>query len=185
MLIRNAQNFDLENILLVEKEAFIPNIQESKETFEKRLFCFPKGFFVLQEDTVLGYYCSELWDFIPRERNHFLLNHSPLQTHKANGNVLYISSVALKNECRGKNLGSKLFAYCTQKILLQNDFIQDIVLLVNENWKTAYHIYKKNSFKQYAVLNNFFSTEQNNYSSGILMKTKRQDFLNAQEALCD
>ena len=42
--IRNAQKSDLDKIMQIESESFIPQISEKLAVFEKRLQFFQKGF---------------------------------------------------------------------------------------------------------------------------------------------
>lgn len=76
MIICPAQPFDIFQIMNIERQAFIPSIQEKKRVFEKRLKVFPQGFLaladcsdevVLKNKTALvcGYLCAEKWDSLP------------------------------------------------------------------------------------------------------------------------
>jgi len=78
MIICPAQPFDIFSIMNIERQSFIPAIQEKKRTFEKRLKIFPEGFLVLADCSeevikknksalVCGYLCGELWDFLPEK----------------------------------------------------------------------------------------------------------------------
>ena len=124
MIICPAQPFDIFSIMNIERQSFIPAIQEKKRVFEKRLKLIPEGFLVLADSSeevvkknkvalVCGYLCAERWDSLPdfslleglgeKERKsalkklekRFELGHNPFHTHKTNGNILYISSFAL------------------------------------------------------------------------------------------
>lgn len=172
MTIRNATLCDLNGIMLVEKEAFIPQIQESRSVFEQRLSAYPTGFFVLEENTdIAGYFSSELWNEIPNSISSFALGHSAAKAHIKEGNILYISSVALLNKYRGKGLGEKLFTVPITDICTHNSTIKKVVLLVNEVWQGAYHLYKKAGFIEYDRLDHFFPTETDRFTTGILMST--------------
>lgn len=174
MICRNAKLSDLDGIMLVEKQAFIPQINESREVFEQRLSAYPAGFFVLEEEEshrIAGYFCSELWNFIPQDEKAFMLGHSAQKAQCDDGHVLYISSVALCSEFCGKGLGNYLFHEAVQKIVTGNAKINQAVLLVNEIWNGARHIYTKAGFTEYATLNGFFPTEQQDlHTDGILMQ---------------
>lgn len=175
VIFRNALLADLDGIMLVEKQAFIPQIVESREVFKQRLSAYPAGFFVLEEENshrILGYFCSELWDIVPSDEKAFSLGHSADKAHRSTGSVLYISSVALLSECRGKGLGEKLFTEAFNYICTHNSSIKQAVLLVNEVWKGAQHVYKKSGFIEYGTLINFFPTESEKCTDGILMKKK-------------
>ena len=76
MIICPAQAFDIFQIMNIERQSFIPAIQEKKRVFEKRLKVYPQGFLaladcsdeiVLKNKTALvcGYLCAEKWDSLP------------------------------------------------------------------------------------------------------------------------
>ena len=76
MIICPAQPFDINAIMNIERQSFIPAIQEKKRVFEKRLKVYPQGFLaladcsdeiVLKNKTALvcGYLCAEKWDSLP------------------------------------------------------------------------------------------------------------------------
>ena len=115
-----AKSFDVNTVMQIERSAFIPAIQESQKTFEKRLSAFPEGFLLLQDsstETVLknggavtaGYFCSEIWNSVPDDDNFFALGHDPEKVHKVTGPVLYASSFALFPEYRGRHLAKPFF----------------------------------------------------------------------------
>ena len=60
MKVRQAVSSDMERIMKIEENAFIPNIQETYQTFAHRMEAFPSGFWVLEDDkgTVQGYLSS-------------------------------------------------------------------------------------------------------------------------------
>jgi len=182
LIIKKADSNNLLGIMEVEKDAFDPEIQECYDTFYKRLTSYNDGFFIAIDNDnpskVAGYYCSELWNYVPTERSSFELNHDCNKSQIDNGSVLYISSIALKSEYKGKGFGSRFFYECTKQIFEENRNIRQVVLLVNELWKSAISIYKKKGFTQYGILDKFFVQNGGSYySDGLLFKTDRAMFL--------
>lgn len=167
----------MDGIMLVERQAFIPQIQESRAVFEQRLSAYPAGFFVLEDEaakSIAGYFSSELWNEIPKDNKAFSLGHSAAKAHVASGTVMYISSVALLDAYRGKGLGEQLFVVPVAQIMKENAAIKESVLIVNEVWKGAHHIYKKAGFTEYGEIENFFpTTEVGKYTAGILMSAPK------------
>lgn len=171
MKIRNAKLSDLKGIMVVEDQSFIPEIVESENVFAERLSAYPAGFFVLVDDenNIVGYFSSELWASVPKDSTSFTLGHSALENHCKNGSVLYVSSVAVLKSYRGKSLGEMLFNECVKEICLKNKNVKHGVLLVNDVWKGAKHIYEKNGFVEYSKIEKFFRTSDNSFTDGILM----------------
>ncbi len=86
MHLRNATLKDIDSIMQVEKDSFIPEIQESEQTFLNRIKTFPSGFVVFESPAqaeltskspasdsncspknaqIAGYLCSEKWNQLP------------------------------------------------------------------------------------------------------------------------
>lgn len=76
MIICPVQPFDIFQIMNIERQSFIPAIQEKKRVFEKRLKVYPQGFLALADCSdeivlnnkvalVCGYLCAEKWDSLP------------------------------------------------------------------------------------------------------------------------
>ena len=177
MILRNGTLSDLNGIMLVEQQAFIPQIQESEDVFAQRLSAYPAGFFVLEDEeaqgTIAGYFSTELWSIVPRNKASFSLGHSALKAHTPNGTVLYLSSVALLDTYKGQGLGEFLFVETVRQICTHNMAIKHIILLVNEIWYGANHIYQKSGFKEYDRISLFFPTEQKDiFTDGILMSAE-------------
>ena len=175
--IQKAKGTDIEEIMAVEREGFIDSIQEEKKVFEKRLEVFPDGFFVLADSReycetkkIAGYFSSEIWKEKPLSTECFTLGHDIESFHDKNGKCFYISSVAVKNQFKGKNLGNYLFRSAVLQVLKEHASIEECVLLVNENWKGARHIYEKAGFEEYSVIENFFADG----GSGILMEARKE-----------
>lgn len=199
MIICPAQPFDIFQIMNIERQSFIPKIQEKKRIFEKRLKIFPEGFLLLadcSDDVILknktalicGYLCAEKWDTLPDFANldeksekllkkRFSLSHNPALTHKTNGSILYVSSFALLKEYRGKGLGQKFFLNSLAALCASHSEIKKVVLLVNEDWKNARKIYEKIGFRESYTLKDFFPTiQRKEYSDGTIMEAAAEIF---------
>ncbi|MGN0729463.1 GNAT family N-acetyltransferase [Treponema sp.] len=170
-IVRKVCISDLKNIMEIEKNSFKNGIQESESVFAERIQIFPDGFFILEEEnSAAGYFCSELWDSAVLENSDsFSLNHSASGFHRKNGEILYISSVAVWEKYRGRGFGNKLFQDSVSSILEKFPQIKEMVLIVNEEWISAVKIYRKFGFSEYSRIKNFFSAEGKK-SDGILMR---------------
>lgn len=175
MKIFPAKSFDIQDIMKIERAAFIPQIQESQKTFEKRLEVFPQGFFVLTDISVsgstvtAGYFTSEIWDFFPSSDDVFTLGHDAEKTHKESGSVLYFSSFALLPAFQGKKLAEPFLKACLAGVCGAFPSIKKIVLLVNEEWSGARHLYEKLGFKEVRRIKDFFPSLKQKHSDGIVM----------------
>ena len=212
MIICPAQPFDIFQIMNIERQSFIPAIQEKKRVFEKRLKVFPQGFLALADCSdeivlknkvalVCGYLCAEKWDSLPdfeslpalseneqksalkRIEKRFALGHNPLLTHKTNGSFLYISSFALLKDYRGKGLGEKFFANSVAALCSAMSEIKKVVILVDSEWQVALKIYEKLGFEKVFELKEFFPTIQKKVNAdGIIMTADADSFRNIEFA---
>ncbi len=180
MKIVPAEHFDISDIMMIERSAFIPAIQEKQSVFEERMRTFPQGFLLLQDasdETVLkkghaataGYFCSEIWSCVPPSNDFFELGHSPAKVHDISGPVLYASSFALFPEYRGQHLALPFFNDCLCSLCGTFPSLKTVLLLVNQEWTGARHIYKTLGFNELRTIKNFFPSLHNNSSDGILM----------------
>ncbi|MBR4373278.1 MAG: GNAT family N-acetyltransferase, partial [Treponema sp.] len=171
-----AQPFDIDSIMKIERQAFIPQIQEKKKTFEKRLEIFPNGFLILSDASetavkqngnavTCGYLCSEIWSSFPSAGDSddvfmrkFKLGHNIKDTHDSNGRYLYISSFAILRDYQGKGLGKRFFENALAALCGSFRNVEKVVLIVNEEWKGAIKIYKSLGFEEVRTLKDFFPT---------------------------
>jgi len=161
MEIRQARKEDLETIIKVEESSFIPNIQETWQTFSFRIDVFADGFLVLVDDNgaVQGYFSSEIWDAMPRDNKVFILDHDINKVHKSGGEVLYISSFAIMPSLRGKGLGKPFFRRCLEIVTKANPNIKNSILIVSQEWESARHIYETLGFKTIRCIPGFFASD--------------------------
>ena len=161
MKVRQAASSDMERIMKIEESAFISNIQETYQTFSCRMATYPQGFLVLEDDkgTVQGYFSSELWEELPHNNKVFILDHDPAKVHKKDGKLLYVSSYALISGLRGKGLGRLFFKECIKQVKKVSPQIEQIVLIVSQEWDAARHIYEGLGFKAIRQIPGFFPSE--------------------------
>lgn len=199
-----AQPFDIDSIMKIERQAFIPQIQEKKKTFEKRLEIFPNGFLILSDASetavkqngnavTCGYLCSEIWSSLPSPTDSdeiftrkFKLGHNIKDTHDSNGRYLYISSFAILRDYQGKGLGKRFFGNALAALCGSFKNVEKVVLIVNEEWKGAIKIYKSLGFEEVRTLKDFFPTlgktgmmslfEKKRKSAGIVMASAAEKF---------
>lgn len=182
-MIRKAEVHDIEDIMKIEHLSFHPEVIESKKVFEDRIAAFSDGFLVAVADNgdssgeeIAGYISSELWiysDEIPYP--NFNLNHSVYETHRNDGEELYISSVAVNPAARGGKIGKKLFTGLLESI--QKEYrLKSAILLVNSDWQNAFHMYQKEGFQTVSKIPDFFPILENSESGddpsgvGIIMR---------------
>jgi len=161
MKVRPAASSDMERIMKIEENAFIPNIQETYQTFSSRLAAYPQGFLVLEDDrgTAQGYFSSELWEELPNNNKVFILDHEIAKVHKKEGKLLYVSSFALMGSLQGRGLGKLFFKECLKQVTEASPQIDQIVLIVSREWGSARHIYEGLGFKVIRQIPGFFPSD--------------------------
>ena len=161
MRVRQASSSDMERIMEIEENAFIPYIRETYQTFDSRMRTFPGGFLVLEDDngTVQGYFSSELWEELPNNNKVFILDHEIAKVHKADGKLLYISSYALMSGLRGRGLGKLFFRECLKEVQKSATQVDRIILIVSQEWDAARHIYGELGFKTIRQIPGFFPSD--------------------------
>ena len=188
----------------IERQAFIPQIQEKKKTFEKRLEIFPNGFLILSDASesavkqngnalTCGYLCSEIWSSFPSAtdsdeifRRKFKLGHNIKDTHDSSGRYLYVSSFAVLRDYQGKGLGTRFFENSLAALCGSFKNVDKVVLIVNEEWQNAIRIYEKLGFSRVRTLPDFFPAfgktgmmslfEKKRKSAGIVMLSDAEKF---------
>lgn len=151
---------DMDEIMEIENTAFIPGIQEEREVFADRMRTFPEGFLVLEEKgKAAGYFCCELWKGIPDKNRSFSLGHPASGLHSNEGDTLYVSSYALAYGYMGLGLGKPFFAGALKHIRSLYPQVTNMLLVVNEEWKKAHHIYKSLGFREIRRIPGFFPSD--------------------------
>lgn len=172
--IRNVTLNDLNDILKIENDSFIANIREDSETIKERIESFADGFLVLcskNTNTPIGYISSEIWNYKDNVSvSDFLLGHSIKDAHNIHGNEIYISSMGLLKEVRGKGAGSYLFNSLLNTINNKFPNIKSAILIVSSEWQNAQKIYLKSGFKEICKAPAFFASNNNGCCDGIIMR---------------
>lgn len=171
--IRKVYEKDISKIMDIENQSFEKGIRENEIVFIKRMAIFNDGFLVLvdERDVPLGYISSEIWFYENSiNKSYFELGHSIADRHNNNGNELYISSMALSNELKGKGYGHILFDYLIDNIKIYYPNINSSILLVCEHWKNARKIYSNKKFNEIHIIEDFFHPLNGLKGDGIIMR---------------
>lgn len=157
--LRRASLDDLSGIMALETAGFETGIREEESVFVERLRVFPNGFLVIGDarEELIAYLCSERWN---HDETHgvreFAVGHSAQDRHSARGRVLYISSMTVTPRLRGQGLGRILFSASIEAIHSSEVGIERELLMVNETWHSARHIYEACGFVPQLYFPDFF-----------------------------
>lgn len=167
--LRPASLADIDSIMKIESAGFIAQIQEAQAVFEKRIKVCPSLFLVFEDKAsgkVVGYLSAEYMSHVPESAAQLALGHEP---GAAVSSIIYISSFSILPEYRGNGIGGLL---CNKALEYFESLgtVKTFLLLVNEAWGGAKHIYEKSGFEVINIFENFFPTEGKNKTAGILMK---------------
>lgn len=171
MIFRAALPSDIRAIMDIESVSFDAATRESEAVFLSRIEICENCFIVFEDverHRICGYFSAEKWERIPDSDKAFSLEHDPVSSHRPAGSVLYLSSFALLPEYRGCGIGKKLFAQSVEHFSSGNPEVKTALLLVNEAWRGARHIYRKNGFSELRRIENFFA-EDGVKTAGIIM----------------
>jgi len=170
MILRQASLNDITSIMKVEAAGFIPQIQEEQSVFEQRIGVCPQLFLVFEDEadgTVAGYLSAEYLDHVPGSASELALGHVPNKF--SSSSLIYISSFSILPEYRGSGTG-KLLWNQSLEYFKSLGTANSLLLLVNEAWTGARHIYENSGFKVINTFENFFPTETVDKTAGILMQ---------------
>lgn len=163
MILRRVTESDLSAVMKIEEASFIPSVQEKREVFAERIRVCSSCFIIFEDETTheaAGCFSAERWAAVPENGEAFILNHPASSYFKSDGRILYLSSFALLPGYRGRGTGHKIFAESIEWFIAHNKGITAAVLLVNEAWKAAVHIYSQNGFRETNRLPGFFPPQQ-------------------------
>lgn len=170
---RSAAGGDLDAIMAMEVAGFAPGHRESREVYVQRIASFPQGaLMALSGSAVAGCVFAELWrPDEALEAAHFTLGHDIRERHDARrGSLLYIASMTLAPDHRGRGLGAALLEGAIAHIARQCPQIDEVCLLVNEAWRSARAIYARAGFAEVMRLTGFFTPDGDTRQDGIVMR---------------
>lgn len=158
-MIRSVRSDELSALIELEETIFGElGTAEEPEVIATRFEVLPQGIYVVEDrvgGTLVGYCSAEKWasERIPNQ------NEDTRALHNSGGNVLCITSMAVRNEVQNQNLGSKPLSQLLELAEIQG--CTSVIL------KTA------NAEKFYA--DSGFSTIETHPESGVLFHTMRCD----------
>lgn len=183
IIIRSVVSTDIEAIMQIEYESFLPGVREERGLYVKRIALFPQGFLVAQNtDTgeIGGYIASEIWREEQSISSEALaLGHDPQTVHDKNGRCLYITSFGTLSSWRGKKIGLALFEALEAKIKTDFPHVIKKILIVSEEWTAARNLYSKKGFIETGRIADFFTPDHlPPQAAVIMMKNDRQSDIN-------
>ena len=179
LTLRQAGLDDLDRIMTLEAAGFAAGNRESRRTYAERISAFPGGSLLacLGEQTV-GCAFTEIWPATPLPpADHFNLGHDIRERHDPrHGTELYISSMTLAPEYRGRGLGATLLNRLLGRLAADHPGLTTALLLVNETWTGARRLYAAAGFAEIGRLGAFFVPEPDRREDGILMRRTIGDY---------
>ena len=158
--LRVATLKDLRKIMNLETLCF-PDVytKELKEIYKKRIEIFSEGFYILEyKNRIIGFVTTEIWN--KDQPFTFRINHKIERSLDKNGTILYISSLNVHPKYSNQGLGYFILNEAIKIIKEKYPKINEVVLIVNEKWKNAIHLYEKSNFKNTDSIKRFFSTNK-------------------------
>jgi ribosomal-protein-alanine N-acetyltransferase len=173
--LREAAPGDIDHIMDLERLCFNEYTRESAETYRERIGYFPQGFMILEaEGEFTGAVSSEIWPYRAEiAADDFALGHSVRGALALTGEELYISSIAVLPQCRGRGYGDILFRGLIGHVKEKFPQVTKGILLINEDWKGARQIYLRNGFSDRKILKGFFTEGGGVHRDGIVMRNDR------------
>lgn len=174
IIIRDAVSQDIDSIMEIERESFLPGVREDRDLYLKRISVFPQGFLVAQNALtreIGGCIVSEIWcedlSFFPEK---LALGHSPEDVHDAGGRYLYIASFGTLKSWRGRGIGKALFQALQKRIENLFPSVGKQILIVSENWTAARSVYSRGGFKETGCIDGFFKPDGLPAERAVIMK---------------
>ncbi len=164
--IKNISSEDLDEMIKVESKSFSDEVKESEGILLERASVFRDGFLVVKDNNrLVGYISSEIWDSKKIRDTHYAINHSIKDNHTVLGDTLYISSIVVLPECRRNGLGNMLLEGLIEDIKTKYAKVTNAELIVSEGWKNAINLYQRTGFAIQREIIKFFDKE-----NGLIMR---------------
>ena len=169
VVMRPATAVDLPAVMVIEDASFAPGLRETLPTYRARLALYPRGFHVAERDgAVVGFITSERWVAsagLAAER--FAIDHDPATHHHVDGDLLYLSALAVAPAARGLGVGAALIA----ALLAEHaGTVRSAVLVVARGWDAARHAYARAGFREEMVLPRFFHGLDGRVDDGLVLR---------------
>lgn len=180
--LRRATPGDLGEVMALEVAGFVPGIVEEPDVFAQRIAVFPEGFLLVQEGTrTIGYVCAEIWShWSPQavSEARYDLGHDITKWHVPFGDTLYVASMTVAPSARG-GVGRRLFRLSLDRWFRAFPLVRQVVLIVNEHWSAARHLYETEGFEEVERLPDFFRPQEGPRGTALVMRkeTGRQGSL--------
>ncbi|MBY0241021.1 MAG: GNAT family N-acetyltransferase [Burkholderiaceae bacterium] len=176
--LRQATIADLAEIMRLEQAGFAAAIQESAATFSERLAAGGEGCWVLAapDQRLFGYLCAEFWRYqadVAAER--FARDHSAAETHCADGEEIYVSSMVVDPVLRGSGWGSRLFHGALDAMRARHCQLRSAILIVHPEWLGARQIYRRAGFTEIGTVPAYFAAPDGASHAAIIMRREDRD----------
>ena len=160
-LLRRAVAADMAEIMRLERAGFAEAIQETEATFAERLAAAPEGCWVLEGEAgrLAGYLCAEFWPLQAGfDASRFARNHAAGDSHAADGEEVYVSSMVLDPATRGTGWGRRLFREALEEMFSRHPRLRSTILIVNPEWTAARQIYRAEGFAEIGQIEDYFAS---------------------------
>lgn len=170
--LRQAAASDLAEIMRLEQAGFAAAIQETAATFAGRLAAGGDGCWVLADGGRLyGYLCAEFWRYEEHAKaDRFARDHSAADTHCADGEEIYVSSMVVDPVLRGTGWGSRLFNGALAAMRGRHRQLRSAILIVHPEWQGARHIYRSAGFTEVGEVPAYFAAPDSEPRAAIIMR---------------
>lgn len=171
--LRQAVPADMAEIMRLERSGFAQAIQETEHTFAERLRAAPEGCWVLAGEAgcLYGYLCAEFWPLQQGvDESRFARDHAAADTHDANGEEVYVSSMVVDPVTRGTGWGRRLFREALSEMFSRHPRLRSAILIVNPEWDAARRIYRAEGFSEIGEIAGYFAASDGTRLPAIVMR---------------